>query len=119
MSLDLTVKGNPFVSKAPSIKYFKVVEKTDTKINFRVLNKCTGIPYADAFACEEDWLILSPTPTAKSCVIRITFQVIFYKNTMFRGKIHSNSIKGGLDVWVEWGEWLKKKGYGLKERKVQ
>lgn len=94
LSLDLTVKGNPFVSKAPSIKYFKVLEKTDTKIHFRVLNKMSNVPYCESFSCEEDWIILSPSPTANQCILRISFIVIFYKSTMFRGKIQSNSIKG-------------------------
>jgi len=103
---------------SPTTKYFKLLEKSDTKIVMRILNKCSGIPYADYFAVEEEWLIMSPAPAANSCALRITMQVIFYKNTMFKGKITSGAMKGAKEAWVDWGEWIKKRGLGFKEKKA-
>ena len=70
-SVVVSLKGNPFVKVAPTTKYFKVIENTDTKVNLRVLNKVTNVPYCDSFAVEEDWLILSPSPTANCCMVRM------------------------------------------------
>jgi hypothetical protein len=66
------VKGNPFVKVAPTTKYFKLIEKTDTNYHLRILDKCTGVPYCDSFAIEEDWAIVSPSATANVCVVRIS-----------------------------------------------
>jgi len=56
------VKGNPFVKVSPTTKYFKLLEKTDTVVNFKILSKCTGVPYCDTFAIEEEYLAISPGP---------------------------------------------------------
>jgi hypothetical protein len=86
-SLDIGIKGNPFIKVAPTTKYFKMIEKTDTTYRFRVLDKVAGVPYSDCFAIEEDWIIISPNATANCCILRISLQVIFYKSTIFKYKI--------------------------------
>jgi hypothetical protein len=47
------VKGNPFVSSAPSYKHFKVIEHTPTKLSYRILTRTHDIPYCDTFGVEE------------------------------------------------------------------
>lgn len=119
MNVEIQIKDNPFVKVSPTTKYFKLLEISDTKIHFKVLSKCSGVPYCDTFAIEEDWIALSPGLGATCCIVRIYMQVIFYKSTLFKSKIQSSSIKGASDVWKEWTEWMKKKGFGFKEKKVQ
>ena len=47
------VKGNMFLSEAPSYKYFKMIEHTPTRMSFRIVTKTHDIPYCDTFAVEE------------------------------------------------------------------
>lgn len=50
-----------FVKESNTTKYFKLVERDDTKIVFRVLNKCINVPYCDSFAVEEEWYFATPS----------------------------------------------------------
>ena len=60
MFAEIQIKDNAFVKVSPTTKYFKLLENTETKILFKILSKCTDVPFADTFAIEETWLILSP-----------------------------------------------------------
>lgn len=117
MFVEIQVKNNPFVKVSPTTKYFKLLEKSDTKVHFKILSKCSDVPYSDTFALEEDWLAISPHPNANCCMLRIMSQVIFYKSTIFKSKIQSSSVKGSNDVWAEWAEWIRKRGIVFKEKK--
>ncbi|CDW85958.1 UNKNOWN [Stylonychia lemnae] len=118
MFVEFQIKDNPFVKVSPTTKYYKLLEKTDQKVCFKILSKCSGVPYCDTFAIEEEFLILAPSPGAPICVVRIMMQVIYYKSTIFKSKITSSSIKGSKDVWTEWVEWFKRKGLAFKEKKA-
>jgi hypothetical protein len=47
---------NPFVKVSPNTKYWRVVEKTDTRIVMRVMTKCSNVPYCDTFSVEEEFV---------------------------------------------------------------
>eukprot|EP00347_Sterkiella_histriomuscorum_P004839 403358890 len=117
ISVEIQIKDNPFVKVSPTTKYFKLIEKSDCKLHFKILSKCSGVPYCDTFAIEEDFLALAPQPGANVCVVRLLAQTIFYKSTIFKSKILSSSQKGCKDVWAEWVEWVKKRGVVFKEKK--
>ena len=102
---------------SPTTKYFKLIERTDTKVHLKILSKCTGVPYCDTFAVEEDFLILSPGPNAPCCVVRILLTVLFYKSTIFKSKIEGGTIKGVKQVWSDFAEFQKKRGNIFKEKK--
>lgn len=70
MYLEVQIKDNPFVKVSPTTKYYKLLEKTDTKLLVKILNKCTSVPYCDTFSVEEELLFISPSPTANCCVFR-------------------------------------------------
>ena len=57
MNVEFVVKGNPFVKSSPTVKHFKIIERSSTKIVMRVLNRCHSIPYADCFGIEEEWFV--------------------------------------------------------------
>lgn len=57
LSADFVIKNNPFVKKAPTLKTFYLIEKSDTKIVIRGLNKTSDVPYCDVFTVEEEWCI--------------------------------------------------------------
>lgn len=118
MFVEFQIKDNPFVKISPTTKYYKLIEKTDTKVQFKILSKCSGVPYCDTFAIEEEIIAISPQPNSNYCVVRILMQVIFYKSTIFKSKITTSAIKGLKDVLNEWDEWVKKKGLTFKEKKA-
>jgi len=57
LNVEVQVKGNPFVKSSPTIKNFKIIERTPTKIHMRVLNRVHSVPYCDCFGVEEDWWV--------------------------------------------------------------
>jgi hypothetical protein len=87
MFAELQIKDNPFIKVSPTTKYVKLIEQTETKFHVRIISKCSGVPYCDTFSIEEDFLILSPSPTAAASILRIQCQVIFHKSTIFKSKI--------------------------------
>lgn len=91
------------------MKYFKLIEQTETMIHFKILSKCSGVPYCDTFSVEDDWIAISPAPGANCCIVRVMMQLIFYKSTIFKSKILAASIKAAREMWQEWGEWMRKR----------
>ena len=116
--MEVQIKDNPFVKVSPTTKYFKLIEKSETKVHVKILNKCTSVPYCDTFSVEEEWLAMSPSPTANCCIVRFGVQVIFYKNTLFKSKIQSETLKSCKKVMVDWTEFMKKRNVGFKEKKI-
>ena len=94
MSLEIQVKDSPFVKVSPTAKQYKLLESSETKVHIQVLSRCFHVPFADYFAIEEDFICLSPAPSAPCCVLRIITQIIYYKSTIFKSKINSNAFKG-------------------------
>jgi hypothetical protein len=47
--LEVQIKGNPFVKKAPTKRTFKIVEQTQDKLVIKVLSKTSSVPYCDTF----------------------------------------------------------------------
>lgn len=95
----------------------KILENSDTKLHMISLAKVKEVPYCDSFAVEEEYYVLSPSPTAPCSVMRITSRIIWYKSTMFKNKIYTNALKQGRIFWVEFAEWIKKRNLYFKERK--
>ena len=120
MNVEFQIKNNLFIKASPTVKHFKVIERTNKKLLMRVLNKCHSIPYADCFGVEEEWYCETPAdnPNAKCCVLRITLGVIFYKSTMMKGMIQSNAKQEGTAFWNDWhtGQ-IKENGLVFKEKK--
>ena len=116
--VEVQIKDNPFVKVSPTTKYFKLIDKSETKVHVKILNKCTSVPYCDTFSVEEEWLAMSPSPTANCCIVRFGVQVIFYKNTLFKSKIQSETLKSCKKVMVDWTEFMKKRNVGFKEKKI-
>jgi hypothetical protein len=62
--IEFNIKDIPFITVSPTNKYFKLMEKSDTRIRVKVQSKCQGVPYCDTFSIEEEYLILSPSATS-------------------------------------------------------
>ena len=52
-------------------------------------------------------------------MLRITFGIIWYKSTMMKSVIVSNSIKESRVVWQEYVDYIKKNGNTFKEKKKE
>ena len=70
LSVDIQVKDNIFVKVSPTAKTLFLLESADLKLHFKILSKCTDVPFADTFSIEEDWLCLAPLQTSP-CIVRI------------------------------------------------
>lgn len=105
IKVDVQIKNNAFVKQAPTTKTFNLLSKTDTLIKMRILNKTTDVPYCDSFGVEEEWMIGS-LPNAKSCVLRITMGIVWYKSTMMKSIIQSNTVAESAKSWAEYKQWI-------------
>ena len=59
----------------------------------RVLSRARDVPYSDCFGIDEEYIIAMPSSCQSSCVLRVTMGVIWYKSTMMKSIITSNSVK--------------------------
>lgn len=117
MKADIQVKNNPFVKVSPTTKAGMVLENTDTKVHIKSAAFVSGVPLCDCFSVEEELLVLTPSATSNCCAMRTVNHIIWKKSTMFRGKIISSTKAAGKDNWVEYQEWVKKRGLNFKEKK--
>lgn len=71
--------NSTFVKVAPTTKYFKLIERSPTKIVLRMLNRTNDIPYCATFGVEEELFLASPaSELAKCSVLRMSFNIIWY-----------------------------------------
>lgn len=104
------IKGNPFVKEAPTTKALKLLHKTEDRILLRVLNRTTDVPYCDSFGVEEEYLIVS-LPETKCCVFRVTFCIKWYKWTMMKAIIASNTESETPKAYNAMKEWFVQNGH--------
>jgi len=93
------------VKEVPTTKSFKLIENTGNKITVKVLNTTTNVPYCDSFGVEEEWLIVS-LPGTKCCVLRASFCLRWYKWTVMKGMITSNTDSETQKVWAAYELWI-------------
>jgi hypothetical protein len=118
MEVNFQVKGNPFVKEAPTVKNYKIVEYSPTKLHMRVLNRTHEVPYCDSFGVEEDWFVASPAgQNVKSSVIRITTGAVWYKSTMMKSMILSNVKKESQANWDAWKENITNRDHKFVQKK--
>jgi hypothetical protein len=99
--------NSTFVKVAPTTKYFKLLERTPTKIVLRMLNRTSDIPYCATFGVEEEWFLASPgTELAKCSVLRMSFNIIWYQSTLMKSVIKSNTEPETKKVMGEFMEEL-------------
>jgi hypothetical protein len=90
MSLEVQIKNNPFVKVAPTTRAFKMIENTSESLHFKILNRNHDVPYCDCFGVEEEWWVASP-PGAKCAALRISYGILWYKSSMMKSIIRSNT----------------------------
>ena len=117
MKLRRPIKGNPFVKEAPTIKVFKIMEKSTDKIVLRILNTTTDVPYCDSFGVEEEWLIAS-LPGTRCCIFRASFCLKWYKWTMMKAIITSNTDTHTELSMKAYGQWISDNGHQFIEKKL-
>eukprot|EP00347_Sterkiella_histriomuscorum_P012209 403369475 len=125
LGVEMQMKDNAFVKVSPTTKNYFLLQKTENLINLRIFNQMKDIPYADTFNTEENWIITSPSIANDDsivndrCVIRSTFQVIFKKSTMFKGRIETNSTKGTLKNFDHYCNWVKENIQNVIQEKAE
>ena len=109
------VKNNPFVKKSPTLRTFRIVERSETKIVMRVTSKSRDVPYCDSFYVEEEWFVASMTDCTSSCVLRVSYNIIFVKSTLMKSIISSTAASEAKSYWVGWNAMIKEQGHEFKQ----
>ena len=117
--VQIMIKDNPFVKSSPTSKVYYLFQKTDNVVNLRVLSRAKDVPYCDCFGIDEEYVIAMPSACKSSCVMRVTMSPIWYKSTMMKSIITSNSIKEAQGVWSAYSDYVKKNGHFFKEKKKE
>ena len=79
------------------------------------------VPYCDTFGIEADWFIMSK-PKTKSCVVRLTVSIKWFKSTMMKTLISSSIESGTKEFWDHYLKWVieeQKMGFVEKKRTIQ
>ena len=116
------LKGNPLVKEAPTTKNYFLIEKSDTRLHIVVRVRTTDVPYCDCFCVQEEWQGESPSPSSqpviRSCVVRQSLKIHFYKSTMVKGMITKATNKETDEVMKEFVDKLfTKRGIMFVEKK--
>ena len=115
VSAEYQIKNNPFVKVAPTVKNIKLIARTPDHLHIRQLNRNHDVPYCDNFGVEEDWQIMS-LPGTHCSAFRLTQQIVWYKSTMMKSVIKSNTEAESKNVWTAYQAWVLK-SHAFKERK--
>lgn len=75
----------------PTLRTFKIAERTKEKLLMRVTSKSRSVPYCDCFYVEEEWSVASLPGALNSCVLKVSYRVIFVQSTIMKGMISSSS----------------------------
>jgi len=96
------------------LRTFRIIERSETKIVMRVTSKSRDVPYCDSFYVEEEWYIASLPEGVSSCVLRVSYNIIFVKSTLMRSVISSTAKSEANAYWVGWNAMIKEKGLEFK-----
>jgi len=55
--IEFQIKNNPFVKKCPTLRTFKIIERSPERLIMRVISKSREVPYCDCFYIEEEWYV--------------------------------------------------------------
>jgi len=104
------VKNNPFVKKSPTLRTFRIIERSETKILMRITSKSRDVPYCDSFYIEEEWYVASTSDSTNSCVLRVSYNAVFVKYTIMKSIISSTAASEAKSYWAGWNAMIKEKG---------
>lgn len=90
--IEFQIKNNPFVKKCPTLRTFKIIERSPEKLIMRVISKSREVPYCDCFYIEEEWYVASMPNGHNSCCFKVSFIIVFVKSTMMQSIIKSNTV---------------------------
>lgn len=95
--------NSTFVKVAPTTKYYKLIERTPTRIVMRCLARTNDIPYCTTFGVEEEWYVASPAGENVKCgVLRMSYAIIWYQSTLMKSVIKSSTDPETKKVMGEW-----------------
>jgi hypothetical protein len=111
--------GLPSHAESFKTQIFNISENNiETIASIKETNSFNGIPYADYFTIDTEWIIkcknFNSDNDMQECFITITLDVIFQKSTWLQGTIESNSKAELLEVyelWLKTSEQYIKDGY--------
>ena len=76
---------------APTLKCYKLIEHSPTKIKILCVNRTRDIPYCDTFDVEDLVTVQSMRPSSKCCVVHIGTNLVWHKSSMMQSMIKRNA----------------------------
>lgn len=105
--------GLPSHAESFKTQIFNISENNiETIASIKETNSFNGIPYADYFTVDTEWIIKCKNSNnnnnnVQECYITITLDVIFQKSTWLQGTIESNTkaeLLGVYELWLKTAE---------------
>lgn len=81
----------------------------------RVTSKSRDVPYCDSFYVEEEWYVASLPESCNSCVLKVSYNIVFVKSTLMRSVISSTAASEAKSYWIGWNAMIKEKGLEFKQ----
>lgn len=71
-------------------------------LSIKETNSFRGIPYADYFTVNTEWVVVSSSKETRECTVKILLDFEFMKSTWLQGTIESNTRAELLTVYELW-----------------
>lgn len=71
-------------------------------LSIKEINSFRGIPYADYFTVNTEWIVVSSREGGYECAVKILLDFTFLKSTWLQGTIESNTRAELLTVYELW-----------------
>lgn len=103
-----------------TLEHFKDADGTVHKVNIKEVNSFRGIPYADYFNVNTEWIVVATAPldnttgansvtapiahSGRTVKVTIYLDFLFHKSTWLQGTIESNTkaeLIGVYELWLE------------------
>lgn len=100
--------GLPSHAESLKTQIMEYIEKSnELKFNLKESNTLRGIPYADYFTVDTEWIVTS-SHNSQECFISIYLEVVFLKSTWLQSTIESNTKAELIVVYEKWLEFAMK-----------
>ena len=106
-----------FVKAAPTLKTYRILESSATKLKIVCVNRTRDIPYCDTFDCVDILQVHSMRPDSKCCVALAGFNLVWHKSTMMKSMIKGNAEKEAKSMNADLAALIKKAAPFVEQQK--
>ena len=101
--LFLAPSSNSFFLQSHKMQTYHIAENGNfVTLSIKETNSFRGIPYADYFTVNTEWIVVSSSKETRECTVKILLDFDFMKSTWLQGTIESNTRAELLTVYELW-----------------